>query len=287
MDTSTRFIFQEISVNTFEEAKAKTAQAYNAAADLFDHPANTFWNRFGSSTVERLNLLPGERVLDVCSGTGASALPAALKVGPDGQVIAVDLADKLLAEAKAKAEAQNLKNLEFRAGDMLALGYPDGRFDAVICIFGIFFVPDMAAAVGELWRNVRPGGRLAITTWGPDLFEPANSLFWQAVQSERPELYKGFNPWDRISTPEGLGAMLAEAGLHGVEIVAEQAVHPLASPEDWWTLAMGSGYRGTLDQLAPGELQRVKQANLAELEKRSVSGIAANVIYAVARKPLT
>jgi ubiquinone/menaquinone biosynthesis C-methylase UbiE len=273
-------------MHTFEEAKVKTAQAYNAAADLFDHPANTFWNRFGSSTVERLNLFPGEKVLDVCSGTGASALPAALKVGPDGQVVAVDLADKLLAEAKAKAEAQNLKNLEFRAGDMLALGYPDGHFDAVVCIFGIFFVPDMAAAVRELWRNVRPGGRLAITTWGPGLFEPANSLFWQTVRAERPDLYKGFNPWDRISTPEGLGAMLTEAGLHDVEIVAEPASHPLASPEDWWTLAMGSGYRGTLDQLEPDELQRVKQANLAELEKRSITEIAANVIYAVVNKPL-
>jgi ubiquinone/menaquinone biosynthesis C-methylase UbiE len=276
-------------MNAFEEAKAKTAQAYNAAADLFDHPANTFWNRFGSNTVERLNLLPGERVLDVCSGTGASALPAAIKVGPRGSVLAVDLADKLLAEAKTKAEAKRLKNLEFRAGDMLALGYPDGHFDAVICIFGIFFVPDMAAAVEELWRNVRPGGRLAITTWGPDLFEPANSLFWQAVQRERPELYKGFNPWDRISSPEGLAEMLAEAGLHNVDvnIVAEPAVHPLSSPEDWWTLAMGSGYRGTLDQLEPDQLQRVKQVNLAELETKSVCEIEANVIYAVATKPLT
>ncbi|EIC29710.1 methylase involved in ubiquinone/menaquinone biosynthesis [Methylomicrobium album BG8] len=274
-------------MHTFEEAKAKTAQAYNAAADLFDHSANTFWNRFGSRTVERLNLLPGERVLDVCSGTGASALPAAVQVGPRGSVLAVDLADKLLAKAKTKAEAKRLKNLEFRAGDMLALGYPDGRFDAVICIFGIFFVPDMAAAVRELWRNVRPGGRLAITTWGPDLFEPANGLFWQAVQAERPGLCKGFNPWDRISSPEGLCTMLAEAGLHTVDVVAEPAVHPLSSPEDWWALAMGSGYRGTLDQLEPDQLRRVKQANLAGLETKSVSEIEANVIYAIASKPLT
>jgi len=274
-------------MNTFEEAKTQTTHAYNAAADLFDHPANSFWNRFGSSTVARLNLVPGEHVLDVCSGTGASALPAAIKVGPQGKVVAVDLADKLLAEAKSKAEAKNIRNLEFRAGDMLSLGYPDAAFDAVVCVFGIFFVPDMEAAVRELWRNVRPGGRLAITTWGENLFEPASSHFWQAVRAERPELYQGFNPWDRISNPEELGAMLAGAGLSWADITYEQAVHLLSTPEDWWTLAMGSGYRGTLDQLEPDQLQRVKESNLSRLEAESVNAIEANVIYAVIDKPRT
>jgi ubiquinone/menaquinone biosynthesis C-methylase UbiE len=273
-------------MNTFEETKAKTANAYNAASDLFDHPANTFWNRFGHSTVERLNLLPKDHVLDVCSGTGASALPAAMKVGSEGKVVAVDLADKLLNEAKLKAERKNLKNIEFRVADMLALDYPDASFDAVICVFGIFFVPDMVSAVQELWRHVRAGGRLAITTWGENLFEPANSLFWESIKNERPELYKDFNPWDRISTPEGLRDMLAEAGLHQVDIIAEQATHPLNTPEDWWTLVMGSGYRGTLDQLEFEELQRVKQVNLSQVQHKSVSEIEANVIYAVANKPL-
>jgi ubiquinone/menaquinone biosynthesis C-methylase UbiE len=49
--------------------------------------------------------------------------------------------------------------------DMESLGFPDGAFDAVVCVFAIFFVPDMIKQVGELWRMVRPGGQLAITTW--------------------------------------------------------------------------------------------------------------------------
>ncbi len=56
---------------------------------------------------------------------------------------------------------------------MAALGFPDGHFDAVVCVFGLFFVPDMEAQVAELWRMVRPGGQLAITTWGPGIFAPA------------------------------------------------------------------------------------------------------------------
>ena len=266
------------------EANAKAAMAYNAAADHFDHPVSSFWHRFGRSTVERLDLRPGERVLDVCSGSGGSALPAAEMVGPDGHVIAADLAERLVGLARAKAEARGLENIEFQVGDMLALGYPDDSFDAVVCVFGIFFVPDMTEAVRELWRMVKPGGRLAITTWGPDLFEPANGAFWDAIHIERPDLHRGFNPWDRISESDGLREMLAEANVHNVDILAEAGTHPLNSPDDWWKIAMGSGYRGTLEQLDTDTFNRVQEGNLSRLVEGQVNAIETNVMYAVATK---
>ncbi|MDD2761242.1 MAG: class I SAM-dependent methyltransferase [Methylomonas sp.] len=268
-----------------KQANAKAAMAYNAAADHFDHPVSSFWHNFGRRTVERLSLEPGERVLDVCSGSGGSALPAAVMVGADGYVVAADLAERLIALAKAKAEAQRLAHIEFRVDDMLALGYPDHSFDAVICVFGIFFVPDMSEAVKELWRMVKPGGRLAITTWGPDLFEPANGAFWAAVERERPDLHRAFNPWERISEPDGLRQMLAEAGVHQVDILAETGAHPLNEPEDWWKIAMGSGYRGTLEQLSSDTFTRVRAANLARLAQDRIAAIETNVLYAVAIKP--
>src|SRR5215468_3047289 len=146
------------------DAKAKATATYNSAADSYDDPANTFWERFGRSTIERLRLPPGARVLDVCCGSGASALPAAAMVGPTGSVLGVDVAERLLELARAKAAARGLANAQFRFGDMLDLRLPESHFDAVVCVFGIFFVPDMAAAVRSLWKVVRPGGRLAITT---------------------------------------------------------------------------------------------------------------------------
>ncbi|PWB83223.1 MAG: ubiquinone biosynthesis protein UbiE [Methylocystaceae bacterium] len=267
-----------------DEAKAKAAAAYNAAADLFDHPVSSFWHRFGRETVDRVALRPGDAVLDVCSGSGGSALPAAEIVGPEGRVVAVDLAERLIALAEEKAKIRGLDNIEFKTGDMLALGYPDDSFDAVICVFGIFFVPDMAAAVKELWRMVRPGGKLAVTTWGPDLFEPASSAFWDAIQEERSDLFRGFNPWDRICEPESLNNMLREGGVRSAEIVAERGDHSLMSPDDWWTLAMGSGYRGTLAQLDQDTLARVRDKNLAALRRGAVASIQTNVLYAVAVK---
>jgi ubiquinone/menaquinone biosynthesis C-methylase UbiE len=274
-------------MNELEAAKAKAAAAYNAAADYFDHPVSSFWHRFGRETVARLDLRPGACVLDVCSGSGGSALPAAERVGPKGRVIAVDLAERLIALAASKAQSKGLDTIEFRVADMLVLGYPDDAFDAVICVFGVFFVPDMTGAVRELWRMVRPCGRLAITTWGPDLFEPANSAFWNAIRQERPDLFRGFNPWDRISQPAGLHEMLAAAGVSDVDIAAEAGRHPLQSPDDWWAIAMGSGYRGTLAQLDPETFSRVRETNLSLLRASGATSIETNVLYAVATKKLS
>ena len=85
----------------------------------------------------------------------------------------IDVAEPLLEQARGRAVREGLVNIEFRRGDATRTGLPDGCFDAVVCVFGVFFAPDMAAFVAEMWRLVRPGGLLAVTTWGPGWCEPA------------------------------------------------------------------------------------------------------------------
>jgi len=90
---------------TPEDAKQRAATTYNAAADLYDDPAN-FWERFGSRTVARLQLAPGSNVLDVCCGSGASAIPAAAAVGDNGSVVGIDLAETLKSHAKLRIRSE-------------------------------------------------------------------------------------------------------------------------------------------------------------------------------------
>jgi ubiquinone/menaquinone biosynthesis C-methylase UbiE len=108
-----------------EEAIAKVETVFNAASDYFDAPALSFWNRFGQQTIQRLSLNTGDRVLDVCCGTGASAIPAAIRVGGTGQVLGIDLAESLLQLARQKSHQQGLENIEFRYGDFGTLGLWD------------------------------------------------------------------------------------------------------------------------------------------------------------------
>lgn len=268
-----------------EIAKAKATAAYNAASDYFDHPVASFWHRFGKQTVDRINIQPGQKVLDVCCGSGGSAIPAAESVGPTGHEIAVDLAEKLIQLGQRKAASKGLTNIDFHSGDMLSLGYPNDSFDMVICVFGIFFVPDMVRATRELWRMVHPGGKLAITTWGQRLFEPANGVFWQAIQDVRPDLVGKFNPWERISDQASLIAMLTKAGATNVEVQVEPSVSEIGSADDWWTIAMGSGYRGTLEKLDDKDFEHVKSTNRKLITQLGTRAIETNVLYAIAHKP--
>src|SRR6266480_4370011 len=224
------------------DAQRRAAFTYNAAADFYDASPLGFWNYFGRKTIERLSLQNGSQVLDACCGAGASARSAAEYVGPEGKVIGVDVAQALLDLAQVKAAQRGLGNTQFELGDLLSLRFPNESFDAAVCVFGIFFVPDMQMAVRELWRCVRPGGQLAVTTWGPNLFEPANNAFWRSIQNVQADLYKGFNPWDRIKDPASLTKILREGGVESPKIIAENRLHPVGSAEDWWTIVLGSGY---------------------------------------------
>lgn len=266
-----------------DPAKQKAQTTYDAAADLFDAPPMGFWARYGERTVDRLRLRAGASVLDVACGTGASALPAAAAVGPTGRVIGVDLAGNLLALAREKAARRGLANVEFRQADMTSLGYPDGAFDAAVCVFGIFFVKEMEALTAELWRMVKPGGRLAITTWGPRMFSPMYEKWTEIVRGIRPDLASDFNPWDRITTPDAVRRLFADAGIPEVEVTPEPGVQRLDAPDDAWTVAAGSGLRWVIEQLGP-DAPALRTTMLAWARQTKLAAVETNVIYAVATR---
>ena len=267
-----------------DPAKIKAATTYNSAADHFDDGPLAFWDRYGRRTLGRLDLKPGSSVLDVGCGTGASALPAAEVVGPNGTVLGVDLAEKMLRQARAKAAQRHLQQVEFRLADMTDLGFPDQHFEVIISVFSLFFVPDMQALIRDLWRMVKPGGQLAITTWGHSFFEPVYTVWRAAVRSERPGLYAAFNPWDRITAPDQLYQLLQSGGVPDAQIVAESGSQILQSPQDWWTIVLGSGLRGTVDAMDAATAQCIQDQTVSWVRDNVVSSIQTNVIYALATK---
>jgi SAM-dependent methyltransferase len=269
-----------------EESRLGWAErVYGLAADHFTDPQLAFWDLYGEETVRRAHIAAGNRVLDLCCGAGASVVPAARAVGPDGSVTGVDITAPLLAQARERLEAEGLHNVELVRGDATATGFDGGSFDAVVCVFGVFFVDDMAGFVREMWRMVRPGGHLAITTWGPDLFEPLNSLFWNGVRDLRSELYRDSNPWDQMTTPELLASLLSEGGVEGPEVVAVPGSQALATPEDFWNVVLGSGYRATLDSLDDDQQQQLHEAILDGVRRSHATEIRTDVVIAVAAKP--
>jgi SAM-dependent methyltransferase len=113
---------------------------------------------------QRLNPQPGERILDLATGTGWTSRILARR-GAD--VIGADIADGLLDAARLSAHEAGL-DIDYRTGDAENLPFEDGAFDAVISTFGIMFASRPEDAAAELARVCRPGGRIALTTWSPD-----------------------------------------------------------------------------------------------------------------------
>jgi ubiquinone/menaquinone biosynthesis C-methylase UbiE len=267
------------------EHSARAARTYTAAADNYLRPALGFWDRWGAATVARLPLSSGDAVLDVCCGAGASALPAARAVAPAGSVLGLDLAQPLLALAGQRAAHLGLTNVSFRECDATASGLESGSFDAVVCVFGVFFAADMPAFVAELWRLVRPGGILAITTWGPDWCEPASSLFWDSVRELEVTLFRAFNPWDEITTAPALADLLARGGVADAELEATTGeYHELERADDFWDIVLGSGYRATVEALSDEQRQALRQRVVGELRSRGVTRLRNDVVFASAVK---
>jgi len=145
-----------------------------------------------------------------------------------------------------------------------------------VSVFSIFFVPDIEGLVRELWRMVRPGGKLAVTTWGARIFGPAYSRWLVAVGRERPDLATAFNPWDRITDVASVRKLLQDGGVEDPEVIAEELFQPLRSPDDWWTR--------TIDQMGPETAAQVKADNVGWLKENRVDRVETNAIYAIGTK---
>jgi ubiquinone/menaquinone biosynthesis C-methylase UbiE len=127
----------------------------------------------------------GARVLDIASGRGAVLFPAAERVGADGEVLGIDLADAMVIATNEAAARRGLK-ARLSVMDAEELTFPDESFDFVTCGFGIMFFPDQDRALAQMRRVLKPGGCLAVSTWrvaqGADLHPALKEMGILAVR---------------------------------------------------------------------------------------------------------
>jgi SAM-dependent methyltransferase len=115
----------------------------------------------------RLGLVGGESVLEIGCGTGALTLPLAAAVGERGRIVAVDIAEPMLAAARRQVEERGLRNVTLLLGDAQVFSFLPPAFDVATSRMGVMFFADPAAAFRNIGGALKPGGRLVFACWGP------------------------------------------------------------------------------------------------------------------------
>ncbi len=117
--------------------------------------------------VELARIKPGDRVLDIATGSGEPGITAARKVGPSGIVIATDQSPAMLDLARERAAARGLANIKFVETGAESLELDQRDFDAAICRWGLMFVPDLDSVPRRVAQLLKPGASFATSVWGP------------------------------------------------------------------------------------------------------------------------
>jgi len=186
--------------------------------------------------VERAHVAPGMTVLDLASGHGEPALALAAAVDPTGHVTATDQGPALLAIAEERARRAGLTNMTFRVADAHALPFPDGTFDRVTSRLGIMYFVELARAMQEAHRVLKPDGRVTFMAWGPldqPLFRILVSGVFEYVAPPEPES-GAVDPF-MFAEPGSVSAVLRDAGFRDVaEETAEVPTPFPGTPRQYW-----------------------------------------------------
>jgi ubiquinone/menaquinone biosynthesis C-methylase UbiE len=180
--------------------------------------------------------LPGERVLELACGPGGLGLAAAERVGADGEVVMSDVAAEMTAIAARRAAARGVANVSTTVIDLDRIEQPSACYDVVLCREGLMFASDPAAAVRDVHRVLRPGGRVAFSVWGPRSENPWMALIFEAVgeQLGRPVPPPGIPGPFALEDRDALAALLRDAGLAEVSVQDVDVPMRVASFEEWW-----------------------------------------------------
>lgn len=243
----------------------KQGQVTGSAADIYEEffvPA--LFSEWAPRVADIADISPGDRVLDVACGTGVLAREAARRVGTPGDVVGLDRNDWMVGAARTIAP-----DIKWVLGAAEALPFPNNEFDAVVSQFGLMFFEDQTAALAEMWRVLRPGGRLAVAVWDSADHTPG----YAAMIALLDRLF-GEDEADALRAPYSLGdpgklrSLADQAGIPDPQIETVEGTARFPSIESWvytdirgWTLAdmINEAQYETLRREAQQHLARFQQ----------------------------
>ncbi len=218
----------------------------------------------GDALLAVLDTQPGDQVLDLASGTGEPALTLARRL-PLATITGTDAAVGMVNVAARKAREQGLDNLQFQTMGAEVLSFPADHFDRISCRFGVMLFDDPEAALQQMQRVLKPGGRCALAVW--DTLKGMTGVYWtqqvfkdRIPESEQPAV-------DKIISMSGgvLEKLLEKVGFCGIKTQLNRFEYHFPDFDAYWKNCVDSAImKQQLDALKTGQLDEVRAA-FAEL----------------------
>ncbi|HZH26331.1 MAG TPA: methyltransferase domain-containing protein [Azospirillaceae bacterium] len=255
-------------------------QASAGAWDRWADPIARLADKLNQPLLDAAGVCSGDRVLDLACGVGEPALSAARRAGSDGLVVATDLVPAMLHGAARRARTETAA-LATAAADMAALPFPEGSFDRVTCRFGVMFVADLQAALSEVVRVLRPGGRFAAMVWGPAADNTAFAVATEAaVRVFGPGAVRDMATPFRFAAAGSLEPWLRAAGFVEVDAFALTPTGKADAATNFWRPNLEMLLARLLVEATPGQ-RAALEAEVARLYRmRAVNGIVALNVHA-------
>ena len=260
------------------------ARHWDAWADRMAEMAD----RFNQPLIEATGIGPGDRVLDLASGSGEPALSIARAVGPKGHVTATDLVPDMVASGARRAREAALDNIVFEVADMESLPFSDDAFDRVTCRFGLMFVPDPVRALTQARRVLVPGGKAGFMVWGP--FEDTTNftVLHQAFLDLFPDEAPDFETPFRLGAEGAMKALFTDAGFADVEERELRFAPEIPTRVKFWRpnvdMTLGSRLEGEPDSVRAALEDRIV-ARLEPYRTGDTYRLAAHIRIGIGRHP--
>ncbi|HEY6094847.1 MAG TPA: methyltransferase domain-containing protein [Gallionellaceae bacterium] len=214
------------------------AEPWNLVAHGYAETTMLVFEEFADEAIAASKLKPNSTVLDVACGPGTLALRLAHQAA---QVHGIDFSDAMLAIFRSKIEQAGHRNIALHCGDAQTLPYADATFDAAFSLFGLMFFPDRKRGFTEIYRTLKPGGSVAITSWAPVDQSPAMQTMFGALRAIKPELPQPQRSVATLENPDVFRQEMIDAGFRNVEIRSITKPCPVTTiPEFWNDMVRGS-----------------------------------------------
>ena len=241
------------------DQKGWLAGVFDRAAPTYDRVGVAYHEHFARRLVEVARLPAGADLLDVGCGRGAVLLAAAHQAGG---LTGVDVSAGMLDRARDELRAAGVDDVRLEVMDAEGLAFASGSFDAVTAAFLLFFLPDPEGAAAEFHRVLRPGGRIAVSTWGDE--DPRWAWVDELLADLRVQRRALQHPFD---SPAEVEALLAGAGFTDLTTHREEFEIRFAGADQWWDWQWSFSFRGVLEQLDPAVVEQIRTEATTRLER--------------------